>query len=361
VQPDSPGLSKELEAHRRAMPVQRLLDNGMEYADAVALHALTAEGRPWIETAEGLGDRDLERARGALKNGHVLTARSYFRYASACFRFAQSAIVPDTPRKLGLYRKLMDAFAQACRLDDPPSEKIEVPYRGSRMSHWLLRPRGVSRAPVVMIFGGADGWRESYFPAAQYLLERGVAALLVDGPGQGETRLFHRLYLQADAHLAYSATLEYLLARRICGRVAIWGNSMGGHFAARAAAEDGRFAACCVNGGSPRPAEILDRFPRFIEKFRAMTGTDDPMAVVSRLDLQPSIAKLRCPLLVLHGAPDQVFLLENARQVHDLAGSDDKQLRVWDDGDHCLYNHAHEKHCLVADWFAERLLGSGRA
>ena len=326
------------------MPLQRLLDNGMEYSDAVALHALAGQGQPWIETAEGLGEADLSRAKQARDAGQHVTARSYFRYASACYRFAQSAIVQDDARKLALYRKLMDAFAAACALDQPVSQKVDVPFRGSRMGCWLILPAGRPRPPVVLIFGGADGWRESYYPGAQYLIERGVATLLVDGPGQGETRLFNHLYLTADVHQAFSAIREHLLADgRVAERIGIWGNSMGGHFAARAAAEDPRFAACCVNGGSPRP------------KFRAMTGTSDPLPIIRELDLARSSCRIECPLLLLHGVPDQVFLLENARTIHDSAASRDRQMRIWEDGDHCIYNHSHEKHTLVADWFAARL------
>ncbi len=64
---------------------------------------------------------------------------------------------------------------------------------------------------------------------------------------------------------------------------------------------------------------------------------------------------MRCPLLVLHGAPDQVFLLENAQRLYAATASTDRQMIVWDDGEHCIYNHAHEKNTLVADWFAARL------
>ena len=30
-------------------------------------------------------------------------------------------------------------------------------------------------------------------------------------------------------------------------------------------------------------------------------------------------------------------------------------MHEWPDGDHCIYNHSHEKHTLVADWFTDRL------
>ena len=67
------------------------------------------------------------------------------------------------------------------------------------------------------------------------------------------------------------------------------------------------------------------------------------------------LARLQCPLLVLHGTPDRVFLIENARALFDGAASDDKTFLEWADGDHCIYNHSHEKHVLVGDWLADHL------
>jgi esterase/lipase len=72
------------------------------------------------------------------------------------------------------------------------------------------------------------------------------------------------------------------------------------------------------------------------------------------IEMREDIAKITCPLLQLHGAPDQVFLLENARLIFDDATSDDKRLLIWEDGDHCLYNHSDEKNALITDWFASQ-------
>ena len=55
------------------------------------------------------------------------------------------------------------------------------------------------------------------------------------------------------------------------------------------------------------------------------------------------------------GIEDRIFLLENAQSIHDGARSRIKRMVVWEDGDHCIYNHSHEKHCIVADWFKEQL------
>jgi alpha-beta hydrolase superfamily lysophospholipase len=88
-----------------------------------------------------------------------------------------------------------------------------------------------------------------------------------------------------------------------------------------------------------------------------MLGTLDhaeARALMAQFDLSTAVKQMNCPLLVLHGVPDTVFTFANAQSLYAAAGSPDKTLLAWDDGDHCLYNHAHEKNWLVADWFADR-------
>jgi alpha-beta hydrolase superfamily lysophospholipase len=223
-------------------------------------------------------------------------------------------------------------------------------------------PPGVARPPVVVIFGGADGWKEEYHLGACYLIERGIAAVLLDGPGQGETRLFHRIHMTEPPDLAFSAVLSYLLDHPEIGdRVGIWGNSLGGNFAARAASFDPRFAACCVNSGSAMPVAGFRRYPRLQEKRFAMVGRRDEATadtIFEALALSPNDNRIGCPLLVLHGVPDALFTVAEARSLYDDAPSTDKTLMLWEDGDHCIYNHSHEKHALIADWFADRLGGN---
>ncbi|MGE0517076.1 MAG: alpha/beta hydrolase family protein [Hyphomicrobiaceae bacterium] len=354
----------ELDAHRRAMPLQRLLDNGVEYADAVAWHGLAERGVRWVDAGVWLAETQLRRAEAARAAGHPRSACIAFRHASACFRFAQSALTRDDDSKRALYRRLIDAFSAAAVLDPAPILKLEIPFSRGPLFGWLLEPSDGQSSATVIVFGGADGWREAYFTGAAYLLERGLSVLLLDGPGQGETRLFGGVHLDIDYAAACSAALEHLQDKFGKGPIGIWGNSMGGHLAAMAVARDARFAACCVNGGSIRPLETLDRFPRFIDKLAAMVGTTDAgrvLAVMRHYDLTSGVDAIRCPLLVLHGGADLVFLPENGRRIYTGASSQDKTMLYWDDGDHCLYNHAHEKNCIVSDWFHDRLAASVQA
>ncbi len=349
----------EQDSHRRAMPLQRLLGGGMRHADAVALHAMAEAGIGWSEGGEWLGERNLRLAAAA---GTIETERSCLRYASACFRAAQAAIPTDTDRKKQLYARMIDAFAKAGALDQRPMERHEVEWAGGRICGWLMRPEATGSTSVVIVLGGFDGWREEYHAGAAHLVRRGIAAFLVDGPGQGETRLFHGLFLDADFHKALAAAALHLRER--CGLgpfVGIWGNSLGGFLAAKTAAAHPDFDALCVNGGTMRPLELPERYPRFFEKIEALVGTTDrslALEIMEQLDLDQDVEAIRCPLLQLHSIPDPIFHLANARPIHDRASSKDKTLLIWDDGDHCMYNHSDEKHMVVADWFCKRFVST---
>lgn len=349
------------EAHKRAMPPQRLLGNGMDHADVVELYRRVDEGERWQHAAAELGDRDVERARRAERRGHLVSARSWYLAGSACYRFGQVPLLDSDPLKTTMYRSLVDAYAHAGRLTDPAVEHVDIPWGGGHLMGWLLRPRAAVPPPTVIVVGGFDGWREEYHTGATYLVERGIAVLLVDGPGQGETRLFGGLTMGLDVTDAFSAMVDHVQRdTRLADRVGIWGNSMGGFLAAAAAAADSRIDACCVNGGTVSPVEFPRRFPRVVDKIALLLGADDPdraMQTLARLTLSyEDLSRLRCPLLVLHGTPDQVFLVENARRLHDGAAAADKTWLEWPDGDHCLYNHSLQKHTAIADWFSDRLV-----
>jgi len=351
-------LQKDNERHARAMPMQRLLGGGMEYADAVALHEMGERDVSWVDAACALAQRHLENAKRAQTEGMSATAMAEYRFASACFRFGHSAIFTDTVEKRDIYRHMVSAFADAARLDRLYVEKVSFPHSHGALCGWLIQPDATGCWPLVICLGGFDGWREEYFTGAQYLADRGIAILLLDGPGQGETRLFHKLYLDVDFTSAISKVIDHLEAQDQFSSYSVWGNSMGGFLAAACAIADQRIKACCVNGGTTHPSEILERFPRFISKVQAILGVPDPELArekLSQFSIVGSEQQLSCPLLQLHGEPDQIFLLENARRIHDGASSEDKTLIIWRDGDHCIYNHTHEKYCQLADWFVKQL------
>lgn len=223
------------------------------------------------------------------------------------------------------------------------------------MVGWLIAPVGPVTG-TVLVFGGQSGWGAAYLRQADELNRRGLAAFLVEGPGQGETRLTSGLLLDVDVRAAYSAFVDSALARpELGGQVGLWGNSLGGLYAATTAAADPRVAAVCVNGAPAQPRVLP--FRTFREQAFAMLGSDDPDRVqrnFDRIALRPD-DRIGCPLLVLHGGLDPIVDLADQQPFLDAATGPDATLRVWEDGEHTIYNHSTERTADVADWFADRL------
>src|SRR4030095_11479720 len=50
----------------------------------------------------------------------------------------------------------------------------------------LRRPPGAGRPPLALLIPGLDSTKEEFFRLENLFLERGMATLSMDGPGQGE-------------------------------------------------------------------------------------------------------------------------------------------------------------------------------
>ncbi|WP_234825130.1 alpha/beta hydrolase family protein [Cupriavidus necator] len=343
-------------AFQRAMPVTRLLDCGMDYADAVRLFDGTGRGEDWDCVAESLAVAQLERAEHAARAGHLVTAAQAQSMAIADLVFAQMAFNHDAPRKVGLYSRLVAATHQLCHWSAQRLERVELPFANGRLTGWLMRPPAGHARGTVLLFGGQSGWGVAYLPLARALAERGLATLMAEGPGQGETRLVHGIHVDVDVPAAYRCFVSRITEDASLGVPGIWGNSVGGLWAAATAATDDRIRACCINGALAAPT--LLPFRTFEEQAAAMLGSRDPAAIQAnfeRMRFHSHRDRISCPLLVLHGGADPLVKLEDQQPFLDAARTDDVTLRIWPDGEHTIYNHAAERTALVADWFADRL------
>lgn len=342
-------------AHQRAMPMTRLLDCGMDPGDATRLHSLTAAGEPWDIVAEAIATERLQLAEQAEAEGNLVTAGEARRRGIAALVFAQMAFNFDEPRKVALYRSLIAACQAFARVSDLPFERVETGFSGKNLIGWLVRPAGGKARGAVILFGGQSGWGIAYLPIARELARRGLATLLAEGPGQGETRIEQGLYLQPGIEAAFSRWVDFILADASLGMPGIWGNSYGGLWAAHTASSDSRIRACCVNGSFARPG-ILP-FRTAFEQSAAMIGSQDRAAietVMEKLRFDPARDRIACPLLVLHGGADPLVTLEDQQPFLDAAAGE-ANLRIWPDGEHTIYNHSFERTALAADWFAARL------
>lgn len=352
----SEDLIKRREAQRRSMTVTRMLDYGMDHWDASHLDAAPA-WEPWHVVATRLADAQLARAEEAKSRQERQTAVACYRRAAAALCFAQMEFNGDTPTKIALYERMTMAYESAANLDSRLYfRRIAIPHSIATCAAWFVTERDRTPGPTVIIVGGQSGWGPAYHSLAASLVARGLNALLFEAPGQGLTRMKGGLHLDGNVHLAFSSALDVVEdLTGFKGPAGVWGNSLGGLLAARAAVHDPRFAACCVNGAptDPRPAP----FRTAIEQSQALlgvAGAEEVERAFRPLWLDPDVDTMNADLLVIHGGADPLITRE--QQERFLPMSQHASMRIWDDGEHTIYNHAAERTEFAADWFRSRLL-----
>lgn len=208
--------------------------------------------RAWSSTAErvhALGD-------AALAAGHRVSAREAFLRASNYYRTAEF-YRRENPAGDPEVRRLSDAsratFRAAVDLFDSPVEQVRIPYEGTTLPGYLFLVDGSGAPrPTVIYNNGFDSTaEESYFAVAAAALRRGYNVLAFDGPGQGAALRDQGLFFRPDWEAVITPVVDHALTRPEIAPAAIslFGYSLGGYLAARAAAFEHRLAAIVLDDG----------------------------------------------------------------------------------------------------------------
>ncbi len=189
----------------------------------------------WAEewSKVGLGYEEKADARAKAGAGAAELAELYMHGFDAC-RVGRYP-TPNSPGKLAAYQHSLRMFRKAAQYFDPPLEIIELPFDGGRkLIGYLQLPPGVNKPPVVLHWGGVDGWKEDRLRIAKAVMDKGLASLTIDMPGSGENPV---LYRDPAAERTFLAWLDDLPRRaEVDGaRVGVWGGSFGAYWAARLA------------------------------------------------------------------------------------------------------------------------------
>ncbi|MEJ9164949.1 alpha/beta hydrolase family protein, partial [Paenibacillus graminis] len=249
------------------------------------------------------------------------------------------------------------------------SERIELPYKDTKLNGWLLLPNGAPKdVPVVLIIPGWTGFKEEMYSAyATHLIERGTAVCLIDGPGQGESLYFDHCFQEIEMERAYRVVLEFLKCHTELGEIGILGSSFGGYLCLRTAAYSADLITACVSkGGSSYPLEITTSVPYYMDKILVRWGKDTSEAEYMRTEVLPHMnlkglgKKVTCPILFIHNEEDRLFDVNGIKQFYDEVSSKDKSLVVYPGKVHNAIEQDTEARCLLIDWFQEKLSNGGK-
>jgi 2,6-dihydroxypseudooxynicotine hydrolase len=259
--------------------------------------------------------------------------------------------------------KAAHAKAVACRALAlphllPPGERVEMPYQGKWLAGILRKPAGVDRPPAVVMAMGLDSAKEEAGCYEQPFLARRMATLSFDGPGQGEGE--YDFAIRGDYEVAVAAVVDFIATRRDldASRIGLWGVSLGGYYAPRAAAFDQRIRACIALSGPFDFAAAWDGLPELTrEAFRVRSHCATQVEAkrhAAALSLEGIAGNITCPLFVLAGKQDRVIPWPQAERLANEARGPVEFLLI-EDGNHVANNRGYRWRTQSADWMAERL------
>jgi pimeloyl-ACP methyl ester carboxylesterase len=335
----------------------------------------------WFEEWARMGDIVEARGRAAERQGHKLTAAACLMRASQYYQTGERFLQRD-PRAGAVYKKAVKSFADAATMTQRPRiESVEVPYGGKTLPalfvHAAPEVAGGKSSPAVVFFDGFDITKEiQYFKGIPDLAARGIACLIVDGPGNGESVRFRDLPLIAETEKYASAAYDYLATRKEVDpkRIGVMAISLGGYYAPRAASLEPRFAACVAWGAQwdyydtwKRRFELLDSGkvpslsvpPEHLMWIFGVKTRDAAMKILEGFRLDGIVQKMRCPFLLVHGAGDEQIPLAIAEKCFAAVGSVQKTLKVFsrEEGGfhHCQVDNVMIGVHTMWDWLADVL------
>ncbi|WP_420993095.1 alpha/beta hydrolase family protein [Cupriavidus sp. 30B13] len=239
-------------------PLAYIPYGGADYGEILAVARAVGDGDDSAFHAAWMaaGGRLETQADAALAAGHRTSARELYLRASCFYATSFHPLygTPVDPRLLAAFRKEMAAFDKGMALGDPPVTPMRIPFEHTTLPAYLIPAAGQAgaRRPLLIVTNGYDATiPDVYFFIAAAASRRGYHTLLFDGPGQGEVLYEQGIPLRPDWETVVRAVVDFALALDVAdpARIALYGISLGGYLAPRAASGEPRLAACIADPG----------------------------------------------------------------------------------------------------------------
>ncbi|MFY9758852.1 MAG: alpha/beta hydrolase [Xanthobacteraceae bacterium] len=312
------------------------------------------------------------KANAAALADHKVTARDNFFMAAVHWGAAQWPYDENDETNISYNNKKRECFAKYATLADHHVEAVWVPFQDKAIPAWLHLPPGHSsgKLPVVIAIPGMDSYKE--IQVALYgdkYLNRGMAVLAIDGPGQYEAPMIGLYFTMENWTAAGPALVDWIAARPELDatRIGVAGTSFGSLFGTVLTASEPRIKACAVMSVCHEPGchtIFQEASPTFKKRFMYMSGITDEDEFDEfrkKITWQGHADKIRAPYLCVAGEAEELSpLVHSDALMAALKGP--KQMVVYQESRHSVGNVPAANlgpfpPILLADWLADRLAG----
>jgi dienelactone hydrolase len=333
----------------------RFVSNGIELGAFQSTLGRIERWDQWCDEWGATAQRYEELAEAADGRGDSLTAGESWIRAGMCWHFGKFVFMDDLGQQRAAHDRTVADFQKGLASLDPPAQRVEIPYGRRRLAGLLRKPAGVARPPVVVMIPGLDSVKEELQPTADHFLRRGVATLAIDGPGQGEAE--YELPIEPAYERPVAAVLDWLEAREDldASRVGLYGISLGGYYALRAAAHERRLKAVVSNAGPYKFGDLWERLPLLTRQaFTQRSGASTEEDARRRADLLTleEVDRVLSPTLLVFGKLDRIIPYSEAERCALIEGV---ELVTYETGNHGVTDQAFESRTMLADWMRRQL------
>jgi 2,6-dihydroxypseudooxynicotine hydrolase len=336
----------------------RFVANGVTLTDFEEVTASMSSYDDWCSAWSARAAHHEQLGRDALAKKHYLTAGECLQRAGVYYHFASFLFVRDQAQMKAAHKKQIECRQLALPYLRPPGERVEIPYQGKTLAGILRKPEGADKPPVLVMAVGLDSTKEETDAYEVPFLARGIATLVFEGPGQGEAQ--YDFPIRGDYEVPVKAVIDYIGTRRDLdsARVGMWGVSLGGYYAPRAAAFEKRIKACIALGGPFNFGAAWSGLPELTREavcVRSLCKTDeDARKNALTLSLEGVAQNITCPIFIVNGRQDRIVPAADAeRLAREVKGP--VELMMVEDGNHIANNRAYRWRSQSADWLQEQL------
>jgi 2,6-dihydroxypseudooxynicotine hydrolase len=337
----------------------RFTVNGVNPSDFQDVMKTLSRWDDWCKAWSDKAKVHEDLGRAALEEKQFASAGEHLGRAAVTYHFAKYLFVKDLAQMRAAHMKAVECHTLALPHQIFPGERVMIPYEGHKLAAVLRKPAGIKKPPIVLMMMGLDSTKEELDTFEWTFLQRGMAVLAFDGPGQGEAE--YDLPIRYDYEGVVGPVIDWVRKelKDVDGeRIGLWGISLGGYYAPRAIAFEKRIKAAIAVCGPYDWGALWDKLPEltrdaFIVRSHSKTAAEaKPKADL--LCLRGVAEKIETPLYLVAAGLDRLTPPEDYEKLAaEIPGP--TKLLVIPDGNHVAHNRPYLYRPQTADWMGQQL------
>ncbi len=340
----------------------RFTVNGVNPSDFQDVMKTLTRWDEWCEAWSKRAKIHEDLGRAALEARQFASAGEHLGRAAATYHFAKYLFVNDLKQMRAAHERAVACHTLALPHQIYPGERVMIPFEGKELAAVFRKPAGIAKPPIVLMMMGLDSTKEELDTFEWTFLQRGMAVLAFDGPGQGEAE--YDMPIRHDYETVVGPVIDWVKATRpdVDGdRIGLWGISLGGYYGPRAVAFEKRIKATIAVCGPYDWGGLWDKLPELTRNafvVRSHSKNDaEARAKADKLSLKGIAEKIDTPIYLVAGGLDRLTPPEDYEKLAaEIKGP--KQLLVIADGNHVAHNRPYLYRPQTADWMAQHLRAS---